>query len=252
MASGHLIPEESQFSGMFMPEYYGMVIEALEGAYDDDVKVRALIFPSFFVEHAVGIRLREDKYFIFTLTPDKQYWGYMALESYKDESTLVLKNGEFQRDEESIRRLESQLPKDFHDIEVKRCEVEIPKEVAESAIDAWEQMLRRTRYPAASSTGLDGVTIHFSMDTKFQRLAGKIWSPKPESQTGQLVQISRHMYRMCEDSENSINELQSKINALLIQLSDPISSAMKARKPNKSFKGQQPQAAAADAINGAA
>jgi hypothetical protein len=57
---------------------------------------------------------------------------------------------------------------------------------------------------------------------------------------------------MCEDSENSINELQSKINALLIQLSDPISSAMKARKPNKSFKGQQPQAAAADAINGAA
>jgi hypothetical protein len=56
---------------------------------------------------------------------------------------------------------------------------------------AWETMLRRVAYPPPSGTiGLDGTTYHFSLLALDRQLAGKVWSPKPESETGRLVSVA--------------------------------------------------------------
>lgn len=51
-------------------------------------------------------------------------------------------------------------------------------------------MLLGTRYADDDILGMDGVTYHFSMDLGRETMAGKTWSPDPESKPGKLVKIS--------------------------------------------------------------
>ena len=67
-----------------------MVIDAFSECYDQNVKVRALVFPPFFPEYAVGIKKEKDDYKVFHLEPELQYNGYIALADMKNEYTKVL------------------------------------------------------------------------------------------------------------------------------------------------------------------
>ena len=89
----YLEPEDSLFTGIFMPKYFVLVVSALEEAYKEDVRVRVLVFPSFSPEYAVGIRENSEIFTIFRLSLVKQLWGYISLKMMRDEPPKVIKNG---------------------------------------------------------------------------------------------------------------------------------------------------------------
>jgi hypothetical protein len=210
-AGDHLEPEDSQFSGLFMPQYNDMVIDALGEAYADNVRARAMVFPSFSPEYAVGILSEDEKYKVFHLEPEKQYWGYMSLALKKSEAEQVVNDGELKRDAEGIKRLEEAYPENYEDIEVQRCRRPFAAEVAEKAVDIWLYMLLETRYSDDLSIGLDGTTYHFSAPYGHKILAGKVWSPASDSKTGKLVAIINSMVEYCKEKEDSEHELRSRV-----------------------------------------
>ncbi len=63
---------------------YGARLRIVLGeAYSPDVKLRAVVRPSFHVEFAVGLRGRSGGYEIFALRPSRRVWGYEAIDLMK-------------------------------------------------------------------------------------------------------------------------------------------------------------------------
>jgi tetratricopeptide (TPR) repeat protein len=224
-----LEPEDSIFSGEFysyQAKYYSMVYTALKEAYKRDVRVRVLVLPSFSPEYAVGIRENSGTFTIFRLSPVKQLWRYKILEDLKagrgGKVVETYIEGDKKRRkvisaEERIAKIEAEYPKDFRDVEIKRCEVQINSDLAKSIIEIWEKMLLQTRYVKKNGLGLDGATYHFSMlsMSAMNVLAGKTWSPSAKSKTGKLVKISYWMEKMCMTDNNKLEkELKNHVEEL--------------------------------------
>jgi hypothetical protein len=80
---------------------------------------------------------------------------------------------------------------------VSRCEILLPRRVAERSIDAWRAMLFRVRKPAAPTVGLNGVTYVYSMEADGTTLAGQTWSPDPKTPPGMLMRMTYTMREYC-------------------------------------------------------
>jgi len=100
--------------------------------------------------------------------------------------------------------------RDFHGMKVERLQVPIDGESAQVICDAWESVVRRTRYPKphylfdedgkrveSVSIGPDGTTYVF--DT--QRFRGEAWSPKG-GLAARLVRFAEELRTLAQTDES--------------------------------------------------
>jgi hypothetical protein len=225
VADEHLVPERSVFADRFLLEYDTMVVSTLEEAFTRDVRVRAIVQPSFQPEYAVGIKQRENGYRVFCLRPEIQLWAYETLKMMKAGSIRNLgsiigpRTDGASETRAEIEKLEASLPANFRDVKIKSGDVEIASDLAHLLVAIWETMLRQTRYDKAARLGFDGVFYHFSMRSDYQDLAGYVWSPPPASTTGLLVEVVETMRLVCDiDVSNIGDQLRAQADALRSRL----------------------------------
>jgi hypothetical protein len=201
VADDHLVPDRSLFAETFLADYDMMLVTALSEAYRDDVRVRAMVIPSFHPESVIGLKEQGTTYRLFCRSPEMSLWAYETLKMMKGPPGT-------RRDPETraeIEKLEAALPPDFKDVRVRGYDVEIDADLARQLTDLWDRMLRQTRYPETSGVGLDGVTYHFSLWTKRgQILAGQTWSPPPDSMVGRLAKIVDLIQVLCDCPDETL------------------------------------------------
>ena len=233
----HLLPEDSAFSlheyqrgQPNYADYYTNVLSVLDEAFAPGVFARAIVLPSFQEEYAIAILRTQGDYEIIHLQPELQIWQFEVLEIYKNGRVRILGDDDGAQVLEEIRELEQLLPQSLEDVAVERCERPISADLGERVHSLWGEMLFRTRYPDRRPVridgdhtinfGVDGTTHHFSFDYQSQRLAGKTWSPMPDSVAGKFVAISDLLVEYCHsDEEKLLNTLSAKIDELDRKLS---------------------------------
>lgn len=226
-ARDHLEPEDSPFSEVHFSEYVDLVLEYLDTAYDENVKVRLIAMPSFSPEYAVGIRRLGEKYWIFYEAPTVQLWEYQTLMGM-DELTTVTVNtqGDYVKDTE-LEEKKKKLPQNPMNIPSTQCDREIPRVLAKEIQYIWHEMLYDTRFHREFMWGRDGVIYHFSASVDGRTLAGQIWSPEENSRTGRLVDVSNLMVDYCLDNKKNASKLIQKVRALR----SDINRALKPQSP---------------------
>lgn len=221
-ANEHLEPEYSQFARAGLPPsatslrpYHEIVITVLDGAFDADVRARLIAMPSFTPEYAMGIRETEGNYKIFHLVSESQLWSYENLKTLREIAEAGGFPGQDANLAEAIAEYETQLPDDYHDVETNYCEIEIPSRLAEDLLAIWEGILLETRYGDQEPVGPDGTDYHFSMLANGVVMAGKVWSPDPQSKTGAMVSITETMKNLClTGDQNLLAQLEPQVNAM--------------------------------------
>jgi len=224
-ANEHLEPEYSQFARAGLPStatslrpYHETVISVLDSAFDPDVVMRLIAMPSFTPEYALGIREAEGTYKIFHLASRSQLWSYENLKTLREITEAGGFPGQNENLADAIAEYEYLLPPDYHDVETDYCEIQIPPEVARNILGIWENMLLETRYGDQEPVGPDGTDYHFSMRASGVIMAGKVWSPDPQSKTGALVSLTETMTNLClTGDQNLLAQLEPQIEAMLVE-----------------------------------
>ncbi len=225
-ANEHLEPEYSQFARAGLPPsatslrpYHEIVISVLDGAFEPDVTARLIAMPSYTPEYALGIRGAEGSYKIFHLASQAQLWSYENLKTLREIAGAGGFPGQDENLANAIAEYESQLPDDYHDVETDYCEIDIPANMARDILEIWENILLETRYGDQEPVGPDGIDYHFSMRENGVVMAGKVWSPEPQSKTGALVSITETMKNLClTGDQNLLAQLEPQIDAMLVEL----------------------------------
>jgi hypothetical protein len=221
-ANEHLEPEYSQFARAGLPPnatslrpYHEIVITVLEGAFDADVRARLIAMPSYTPEYAVGIRETNDRHKIFHLASQSQLWSYENLKTLRAIAEAGGLPGQDTNIAEAIAEYEARLPGDYHDVETNYCEIDIASELAEDLLVVWERILLETRYGDQEPVGPDGTDYHFSMSASGVIMAGKVWSPNPQSKTGAMVSITETMKNLCLTADqNLLAQLEPQVSAM--------------------------------------
>ncbi|MES3008841.1 MAG: hypothetical protein V4751_13830 [Pseudomonadota bacterium] len=177
----YLEPEASVFSDDANYDYHRMVVDGFREVFEQNVHARVVALPSLTTEYAIGLKEDRGTFRVLRLAPEMSYWGYYYAREYGADRTSS-----------------SGLSQSEPGVAVKTCEREIPSDLALSILKVWESMLLETRYKKSERLGRDGETYHFSGHFDFQLLAGKTWSPKPETQPGKLVGIALAMNVWCQ------------------------------------------------------
>lgn len=245
----HLLPEDSVFTdidfrlsvfdGPFSLDfehymrYEENVARVLRDAFRFEVVARVIAYPSFEPEFSIALELKEGKYRILYLAPAVQLLHFEELEIMKEKP-----NSDFQREEldrylRYLDDLKIKLPKTREEVEVSKCDISISNELGVKLYSLWSEMLFRTRYPdlrpakpdakaAPLDLAVDGTSYHFSFEYPGFTLAGKIHSPRAESNTGKLVAIAELMKEACqaEDNKEILANLEHRVDTLTEQLSE--------------------------------
>lgn len=131
-------------------EYGNLVRQSLSPAISDRyVFATALVIPPFSEEFAVGIRMSGDNYSIVGATPEKQIW-------------IEYRKALGEREE-----LTESLP----EIPITSCEMPLSPDMGSRLLDAWFEMLRRTKYPYDNKlepppVSLDGTQLSFCHENR--------------------------------------------------------------------------------------
>jgi len=136
------------------------------GAFADDVVLRVTVSPSFFDDYVIGMR--------------------DAGRSGSSGHTLFYLR-DFLRQRQRHPKL---LPQED-------CNRPLTKATAQLVSAAWIRMLREARHPRHPRLGLDGTTYQFYAETPEGGLAGRTWSPEPDSNPRRLVELAEAMARYC-------------------------------------------------------
>jgi hypothetical protein len=97
-------------------------------------------------------------------------------------------------------------------IAVKRRESPLAADLAVAVCEAWRKMLLRVRHPERGTGHLDGVTYHFACHGPgFNWMAGKTWSPEPQTAPGKLVALGHLLYQYVERDEPERSVLANEI-----------------------------------------
>src|SRR5262245_46182558 len=228
VASDHLEPEDSLFSGgVFLEDYTKMVLEALGEAYDKDVIVRMVAFPSFHPEFAVAIRESSGTYTVLRVSPEKQLWAYKTKDLMKSgQIEKITESGQHVKPKDEIGKIEREYPPNFRDVPIMKCSVPIDAPIVNDIRRAWERMLLNTRYATDARLGMDGTEYHCSMPRAMSRgtCAGKTWSPPKDSPPWQLVEIANSLGDYClKESDRA---------AIGVRLKQQVSQLLKTLEPS--------------------
>lgn len=249
----HLLPEDSVFTdrdfrlsafgGPFSLDfahymhYEENVARVLHEAFRYEIVARVVAYPSFEPEFAIALELQDGKYKILFFEPSIQLRHFDELEIIK----LKMKekpDSDFRKDELEtyLNYLEDkniELPSTREEVDVRECDILISKELGDKLYSLWSQMLFRTRYPdlrpakpdnkpALLDLAIDGTSYHFSFEYPGFTLAGKIHSPREESNTGKFVTITEIMKSACLEPDNKaiLKSMERRVDALMTTLSE--------------------------------
>jgi hypothetical protein len=177
------------------PGTYGQKArEVFARAFEAGVTSRAIVFPSFEVEYAVGLRKTKKGVEVFVLRAASSIWeveyremhekGRLVVVDEDDKSVPLDQNEEYQE-------LKKRTPSDHRKIGVDQRARPIPADLAAHIDAVWHVMLRNARQHRHTGVDCDGVTYHFSaLAPNGQHLSGHVWSPDEDSKTGRLVALT--------------------------------------------------------------
>jgi hypothetical protein len=166
-------------------------------AYAPEVRLRAVVEPSFSPEYVVGLRQRAGAYSLFALQPAKQIWGYSVLALMKKGEITVQNPDGSPGTAQAIRRIEEGLPPRPGAVALTRCEAPIEPALAQRLIDIWSRMLAKVRPGEKLQTGFDGEITEFSMTNESGPRVGFTWSPRAASESGLLAATAYAMKAYC-------------------------------------------------------
>ena len=202
LAQEHLDPDDLVI-GQLLPN--GRIFDdglLLKPAFDNSVRVFAVMEPSFSPEVVVGLKERGNGYVIFgaqpVLTKDRRMipenpdLGPVKL--YGPDGKRLPKN-----EEDSLL---ANMPVRDGTVRLDRCEAPIDTALAKRIIVAWDKVVLQTRTePDMPSMGLDGVVEHFASVLRYRVAAGRIWSPQPPGNPGYLSRLAWNLSRICDGEE---------------------------------------------------
>lgn len=198
VAPQQLAPEEAGDRGP-LSKYEATVRLVLKEAFRPEVTARAIVYPSFSVEYAVGLRRVAAGWEIFGLHPTSHsVWSYTVLELMRQGRMGSMTMDGKDRTGEAMRDLQKGLPADPMDLPLSRCTLSVDGEVAAAVEAAWRTMLEDVRANPAAEAGADGTSYHFSMDSGARTLAGQIWSPQRGTRPAKLTGLAETMMEQCE------------------------------------------------------
>lgn len=193
-AQHRLAPETTQQD--FVADYEADVRSVLREAFGPEVKARALVYPSFQPEFAVGLRQTAQQHEIFFIRPSRMVWTYTLVELMRRGRAGTMTFDGRDATAAEIARLTEGLPERPSDLPVERCATPVDEALAGALILAWRTMLEDIG--PRRQAGLDGVTYEFSMTSGNRSLAGEIWSPERGTRSERLVRIANLMRSYCE------------------------------------------------------
>jgi hypothetical protein len=214
-ARDHLIPDTSAFAD---PDSYLLKCRhVFAAAFEHDATVRALVLKSFEKAYVVGLHVGDEGAQAFVLEASSSIWDTELLEMYKTGEiglTTTPDGKEIPLEEnETYKDLKRRTPADYRVIKAVRRARPLPRDVADEIKALWEVMLLDVRHPKKSEDGLDGATYHFSAWVQGRGdLSGNIWSPKPESKTGQLVRLAEALANFARGA-GSLETLTTRLEA---------------------------------------
>jgi hypothetical protein len=183
-----LWPEDSPFDDGLFSEYYRQVGAALlePGVPNRRGLLSVVCLPSFEVEWALRLLGDEKKGYAVALSvAETQIWAHCCA-SYSSRATVPI----------AVRRVEAPLAGELGSL---LCEV-------------WRRMLLRVRHPQSRGIGLDGVSYHFACHGPgVGYMAGKTWSPGPQTAPGTLVGLAHLLFQYTEATDLSRRELIGEI-----------------------------------------
>jgi hypothetical protein len=197
----HLVPEEAADSPRTDPlaKYRATVHSVLKEAFAPEVAARAIVYPSFSVEYAVGLRRGPGGWEIFALHPTTHsVWTYTALELMRQGRMGSMTMDGRDRTGEEMAELRKGLPANPADLPLSRCSVPLGADAADAVAAAWRTMLEEVKADPAGEPGLDGTDFHFSMESGGRTLAGRTWSPRSRSRPAKLTALAAAMQEICE------------------------------------------------------
>jgi hypothetical protein len=191
-AQDHLIPDTDAFAD---PDSHLLKCRhVFAAAFKPEVTLRALVIPAFSKEYVVGMHVGDAAAEAFVPEPSSSIWDTELLEMYKkgEIGPTLTPEGKvipLDRDQEYIT-LKKRTPEDYRAIKAVRRARRLPKGVADGIKTLWKAMLLGVRH-SEKEDGLDGVSYHFSTWIRGRGdLSGHVWSPEPESKTGQLARLA--------------------------------------------------------------
>jgi hypothetical protein len=165
--------------------YDSAVSAVFKDAFAPQVRARAIIEPSFFVEFAVGIGEDKGQYNAFVLTPSTQVW-----EAINSDDRMAVAG-----------------------ITVKRCSLPISAQLGERLVGAWRTALEDRR-PRDGMNGVDGDIYHFSMNLDGHEITGQTWSPPEKSEAGRMSLIVSYLRKACEYNRSFLADIDPLIAEL--------------------------------------
>jgi hypothetical protein len=200
----HLEPVESVYDEQQIHGYYaGVLTTVLSDGFDNRVRLRMQIAPSFRPESIVGLRQNNDGAFeVFVLQPEIELRKFASLHFRR--AQLNEKMDDFQRKDvlERIKELEAALPANLKDVRVRRCAMSIGEADAKQIVSAGELLLQQTRYFGDEDViGSDGDRYYFWAPWKF---SGTIWEPSRGLKPGRMVDIMETLRSACERADRTL------------------------------------------------
>lgn len=197
----HLVPEEAAGASRTDPltKYRTTVHSVLKEAFAPEVAARAIVYPSFSVEYAVGLRRGTGGWEIFGVHPTSHsVWTYTAIELMRQGHMGAMTMDGRDRTGEEMAELRKGLPADPADLPLSRCSVPLGVDAADAVAAAWRTMLEAVKPDPAGLPGADGTDFHFSMESGGRTLAGQTWSPREGSRPAKLAALAAAMQELCE------------------------------------------------------
>ena len=141
--------------------------------------------PSFSNEYAFSIEKENKKYLIVSITPSESYWRAKNKEKIKFE------------------------------IQKK----EIKKQLYRKIGVLFQILAKQTKNYENEVFKTDGDTYYFiTSDNKSKIKIGETWSPNKNSNMGELVSICNNLYEIGRNDQISLDEIDSKIDKLIVEL----------------------------------
>ena len=179
------------------PGYQDLVRAALAEAFAPQVRIRAIVYPSFEREYAVALAETRGRHTLVVLEARARFWEYatvdMMNEGKMDPFYLDMRR---ERVDSRVEIL-AKLPPRAEAMRPARCEAPLPRTLARRTVAVWRAMLEGPR--DRPTMGLDGVTYVYSMEADGRSLSGSTWSPDPKGATraSLLVDITHALRDYC-------------------------------------------------------
>jgi hypothetical protein len=194
LAQDRLVPETRGR----LEEYDALLRHVLADGFAPDVRLRALLVPSFTTEAVVALKETPAGYRLIAIEPEKQIWNYELIELMRRGNIRVGSGpGRNDKTEAEIDKLQAELPSKITDLPLRRCDVPLDSAFAADLIAIWRKMLGDVRANDRPSIGLDGETDHFALRDGDHELTAKVWSPKESSEAGRFVALTYALRDAC-------------------------------------------------------